>query len=123
MNVGFWNGSSWVNGGAVLWGEEWSGWKFAAMPIIALCNYTKVQLTLSYDGNYNEATFGGLFLHREEFGQSFTYDNKGNVISTKDTAELKDHAAYDEYNNLTEYRQPGRPETVKTTLICLSISG
>ena len=116
MELSFYNGSSWTSGGEVLWGEEWSGWKFAAAPILAPCDYTKVQLILCYDGNYNTAAFGGLFLHKEEFGQTYQYDSKGNVISTKDTADLKDHAEYDEYNNLTEYRQPGRPETVKTTL-------
>lgn len=116
MELNFYNGSSWTSGGEVLWGEEWSGWKFTAAPILAPCAYTKVQLILCYDGNYNTAAFGGLFLHKEEFGQSFVYDSKGNVISTKDAAELKDHAVYDEYNNQTEYRQPGRPETVKTTL-------
>ncbi len=116
MELSFYNGSSWTTGGEILWGEEWSGWKFAAAPILASCDYTKVRLTLCYEGNYNEAAFGGLFLHKEEFGQSYTYDSKGNVISTTDAAELKDHAEYDEYNNLTEYRQPGRPVTVKTTL-------
>ncbi len=116
MELSFYNGSSWTSGGEVLWGEEWSGWKFAAAPVLAPCDYTKVRLILCYDGNYNEAAFGGLFLHKEEFGQSFTYDSKGNIISTKDSAELKDHAVYDDFNNLTEYRQPGRSETVKTTL-------
>ena len=116
MELSFYNGSSWITGGEILWGEEWSGWKFAAAPILAPCDYSKVRLTLCYEGNYNEAAFGGLFLHREEFGQSYIYDSKGNVISTTDAAELKDHAEYDEYNNLTEYRQPGRPVTVKTTL-------
>lgn len=88
----------------------------AAIPLTAPCNYSGIRILLQYSNNYNQAYFNGLFLHKERFGESFAYDSKGNLLSTTDLASLQDHAAYDNYNNLTEYRQAGRPADVTTRL-------
>lgn len=55
-------------------------------------------------------------MYKEEFGKSFQYDSKRNLLSSKYLVSLKDNAAYDAFNNLTEYRQAGRADTVKTRL-------
>lgn len=118
MRIMFHDGNSWQTDSAdyVLWSEEWSGWHMAAIPITAPCDYTGIKIMLHYTNNYNTACFNGLFLHKEQFGQSFSYDQKGNLLSTTDLASLKDYAVYDKYNNLMEYRQPGRPASVSTRL-------
>ena len=55
-------------------------------------------------------------LYKEEFGNTFTYDDDGNVTAVKDLVGQKAKAQYDDYNNLISYVQPGRPDTVKTTI-------
>ena len=71
---------------------------------------------MDYERNINYAEFGGLFLHKEEFGETYVYDSKGNVISSKNAASLKDGATYDAFDNILTYYQPGRSSSVKTTL-------
>lgn len=107
---------TWKKGQAVEWSEEWSGWHMAAGVVSAPCGYTKVRVSVDYCNNCNTAYFDGMFLHKEEFGQSYSYDSKGNLISQKGLTALQDAATYDAFNNMTSYRQPGRPDTVKTQL-------
>ncbi len=66
--------------------------------------------------NVNYADFDGMTLYKEEFGNTFTYDDDGNVTAVKDLVGQKAKAQYDDYNNLISYVQPGRPDTVKTTI-------
>ncbi len=101
---------------SIEWSEEWTDWQFAAGPVVAPCNYTAIRFNIDYERNINYAEFGGLFLHKEEFGQTYVYDSKGNVTSSKNAAELQDKAEYDEFDNIESYQQPGRPATVKTTM-------
>ncbi|MGJ4850992.1 RHS repeat domain-containing protein [Bacillota bacterium Meth-B3] len=85
---------------------------------IAPNNYTKVRISVVYMKNINKANFTNIFLHREAYGQTFTYDADGkkNVTAVQDLALQKSGMTYDGHNNMTSYRQPGRPETVKHTM-------
>ena len=106
----------WVEGGKVLWSEGWSGWHLAAEAIIAPCDYIAIMFSIHYYDNCNEANFTGLFLHQEEFGQSFSYDSKGNIIAATDLAKLQDAAEYDDFSNLTQWRGAGKGATEVTTI-------
>lgn len=101
---------------SIEWSEEWTDWQFAAGPVVAPCNYTAIRFNVDYERNINYAEFGGLFLHKEEFGQTYVYDSKGNVTSSKNAAELQDGATYDDFDNILTYYQPGRSSSVKTTM-------
>lgn len=101
---------------SIEWSEEWTDWQFAAGPVVAPCNYTAIRFNVDYERNINYAEFGGLFLHKEEFGQTYVYDSKGNVTSSKNAAELQDGATYDSFDNILTYYQPGRSSSVKTTM-------
>ena len=105
-----------VNTPSIEWSEEWTDWQFAAGPVVAPCNYTAIRFNVDYERNINYAEFGGLFLHKEEFGQTYTYDSKGNVLSAKNAASLQDGATYDAFDNILTYYQPGRSSSVKTTM-------
>lgn len=96
--------------GHVMWSEEWSGWQFAAIPVVMPWRYTAVQVRLVYQNNLNEAQFSNLFLHKEEFGKTFAYDENGNVTSVKNLAALQSGSEYDDFDNLISYHQPGRSE-------------
>ena len=105
-----------MNTPSIEWSEEWTDWQFAAGPVVAPCNYTSIRFNVDYERNINYAEFGGLFLHKEEFGKTYAYDENGNVLSTKNLAAMQSHATYDSEDNMLTYRQPGRPSTVKYTL-------
>ena len=96
--------------GHVMWSEEWSGWQFAAIPIVMPWRYTAVKVQMVYQNNLNEAQFSNLFLHKEEFGRSFAYDSNGNITSVKNLAAIQSGSEYDDYDNLISYHQPGRSE-------------
>lgn len=59
-------------------------WQYAASPIVAKGAYDSVVIELAYDYNANTAYFDGVQLYKEEFGNSYTYDEKGNIVSVKD---------------------------------------
>lgn len=96
--------------GHVMWSEEWSGWQFAAIPIVMPWRYTAVKVQMVYQNNLNEAQFSNLFLHKEEFGKTYAYDDNGNVTSVKNLAALQSGSEYDDFDNLISYHQPGRSE-------------
>ena len=48
-----------------------------------------------------------IFLHREQFGNSFAYDEDKNLISVANLAEKKSSMEYDDYDNLLSYVRPG----------------
>ena len=102
---------SWVDGGFVSWNEEWTDWQYATGAIAAPCAYTAVRFNVDYEKNLNYADFDGFALYKEEFGHTYGYDSDGNVVSIRDLMKQSAYATYDDYNNMTSYRQPGRTET------------
>lgn len=105
-----------VNSDILNWNEEWTDWQYISGAVIAPCAYTAIRYNVDYEKNLNYADFDGLTLYKEEFGNTFAYDEKGNVTAVKDLSSKQAKAQYDEYNNLTSYVQPGRPDNVKTTI-------
>ena len=59
-------------------------WQYAASPIVAEGAFDSIVIELAYDYNANTAFFDGIQLYKEEFGNSYTYDENGNIISVKD---------------------------------------
>ena len=117
IRVAFKNGSGAYENGEILnWNEEWTDWQYVSGAVIAPCAYTGIRFNVDYEKNVNYADFDGMTLYKEEFGNTFTYDDDGNVTAVKDLVGQKAKAQYDDYNNLISHVQPGRPDTVKTTI-------
>lgn len=117
IRVAFKNGSGAYENGEILnWNEEWTDWQYVSGAVIAPCAYTGIRFNVDYEKNVNYADFDGMTLYKEEFGNTFTYDDDGNVTAVKDLVGQNAKAQYDDYNNLISYVQPGRPDTVKTTI-------
>ena len=117
IRVAFKNSSGAYENGEILnWNEEWTDWQYISGAVIAPCAYTGIRFNVDYEKNVNYADFDGMTLYKEEFGNTFTYDDDGNVTAVKDLVGQKAKAQYDDYNNLISYVQPGRPDTVKTTI-------
>lgn len=64
-----------------------SGWQFKSEVVIADSNYTSAKVYLVCSYNENETYFDNVGLFKEEFGQSYTYDDNGNIITTEELAE------------------------------------
>ncbi|WP_082206913.1 hypothetical protein [Clostridium sp. BL8] len=81
-------------------------WQYAASEIVAPEDYKGIQVYISYYQNLGNAYFDGIQLYKEEFGTSYQYDSKGNVISTADLAKQNSKFQYDGNNDLTTSIDP-----------------
>ena len=95
-------------GGKHHFNSEWVGWQMQSGADIAPKDYAKVRVVLVAKGQPLFAKFTNFYLYREEFGQSYQYDGKKNVISTTERAGQQTGMEYDTYGNLITYRKPGR---------------
>ncbi len=103
-------------GGTIHFNQEEGSWQFACGAVKAPRDYTYIWFEIHFYQQMNYADFTNLFLYKEEFGSSYTYDAAGNITDVKTLSGTQGNAEYDAFNNLTSYVQPGRPKTVKTVL-------
>ncbi|MBQ3526987.1 MAG: DNRLRE domain-containing protein [Clostridia bacterium] len=82
-----------------------TSWQFLSEKIIAPDNYTKVKYYFVYAYNTGSASVATPFLYKENYGQSYVYDENGNVISSTDKAETESNFAYQD-NAQTESLSP-----------------
>ena len=71
-------------------------WQYASDVMVAEKAYSSITVKAAYDHNLNTALFDGIQLYKEEFGNSYTYDDDGNVTSVKD---LQKQITTYEYSN------------------------
>ena len=83
-----------------------SDWQYASGPVVAKSDYASVTVSVVYNNNANTALFDGIQLYKDEFGASYQYDSKGNVISTVDAAKQNSTFEYDNDNNLKSLTDP-----------------
>jgi YD repeat-containing protein len=91
--------------------REWVGWQFACWAIKASGDYTIMQYSLHYARNSSTCMFSNMFLHREQFGNTFVYDADNNVVSASVRSGEKANMEYDAFDNLTSYVRPGAAAT------------
>ena len=89
-------------------------WQYVAAPVLADKNYSSILVAAVYDYNVNTVYFDGIQLYKEEFGTSYTYDEKGNVTSVKDLQEQTTTYQYDANSNLTQIIQDGTAKMTYT---------
>lgn len=80
-------------------------WQFVSGKLIAPIDYTNITLYFDYDYNAWFSAFSQPFVCKENFGQSYTYDSNGNVVSAKDLSETEATFAY-QNNNLSQMLDP-----------------
>ena len=78
-----------------------NNWQYAATKVIADKNYTSIRVDLLYCNNQNTAYFDGIQLYKEEFGQSYVYDEETGLV--KSVIDLQQQETNYEYadNQLT----------------------
>ena len=87
--------------------REWIGWQFGSWAAVAPTAYTKVRVCVQYSRNSGTCKFSNIYLHREQFGQSYAYDEDKNVTSTTVLSGEKSSMEYDDFDNLISYIRPG----------------
>ncbi len=92
--------------------EEWTSWQYASFGAPCKYDYTMIEVGIVYNSNCNYAKFTNIFLHREEFGQTYTYDENKNPVSTRSLSSQQSNATYDSADNMTSYVQGGRDASV-----------
>ena len=86
--------------------DDSKDWQYLAGVIVPKKDYRAVKVQAVYADNTSVAYFADMQLYKEEFGQSYTYDEKGNVISVKDQREKNEKFDYDANNNLIGITEP-----------------
>ena len=91
-----------------------NNWQYIATRVVADKAYTSVRVSLLYCKNMNVAYFDGIQLYKEEFGQSYVYDeDTGLVTSVIDLQQKKTTYEY-ENNQLTAIIEQGTsPKTIE----------
>ena len=88
-------------------------WQYAAEAIVAKSAYDSITIEVAYDYNANTAYFDGIQLFKERYGQSYTYDDDGNVLSVVDLQGQKTKYEYTD-NDLTKEILPTGAELTYT---------
>ena len=81
-------------------------WQYVNKVVIAKKDYTTIKASYLLKNNANKVYFDGLSVYKDEYWPSFTYDDKGNVVSCTDARNKKTTFAYDEKNNITKITTP-----------------
>ncbi len=76
--------------------DSQTSWQYASTTLVAQKDYSSVAIWLMYEYNANTVYFDGVQLYKEEYGNSYTYDEDGNVISVQD---LQGQTTSYEYTN------------------------
>ena len=87
-------------------GADCSEWQFMNTAFVARHDYVRVDIGFAYGSNSNNAYFTGLGLYKEEYGTSFAYDDKGNVVKVTDQAKKNSSFEYDTADNLKKLMDP-----------------
>ena len=118
INYRFNNGTpqdTWEAWHALGYSREWVGWRFGCWPVTAPSDYTSIDFQVNYSANARTARFSNMFLYREQFGESYAYDDDKNVTSVANLAEQKSSMEYDGAHNLISYIRPGAGAEEKYT--------
>lgn len=93
----------------VSFSEDSNIWQYACGAIVAQKDYSSIIIQAHYSGEANSAWFDGIQLLREQFGETYSYDANGNLLSAKDLESKKDEYKYTN-NDLTQYKTPDQRE-------------
>ncbi|HEY9062031.1 MAG TPA: DNRLRE domain-containing protein [Pseudobacteroides sp.] len=111
LEVKFMNGTEVVNSDYFPCNPYTSDWQYVCGRVQAFGDYTSIVMTACYYNNLNIVYFDGFQLYKEEFGYSYTYDNKGNVSTVTGLNQDKTSNTYNATNDLTNSLSPMGNET------------
>jgi len=74
--------------------SDLAAWQYVAGKAIAPAAYTSVRFEVVYHHNVNTLYAVGSFVYKEEFGQTFVYNNNGDPVSAVDLAASESSFAF-----------------------------
>ena len=74
--------------------DDLKTWQFVSGKVIAPADYHHLCFEVIYYSNVNTVAMTGGFCYKEEFGQTYDYDDNGNVTSVVDLANSKSSFAF-----------------------------
>ncbi|MDP4146929.1 MAG: DNRLRE domain-containing protein [Bacillota bacterium] len=83
-----------------------SDWQYISDVIVANKAYTYMLVYVIYQDEANSAYFDGVQAYKDEFGASYQYDSKGNVVSTASLASQNSKFDYNGTNDLVTHTDP-----------------
>ena len=91
----FYNSSNtWLKKKVIKLNDDLNTWQFVSGKVIAPVDYDHIGIEIDYSYNVNTVYATGAFCYKEEFGQTYTYDKNGNVVSSVDLANTESNFAY-----------------------------
>lgn len=94
LSLHFYNDNGWVGVADVSPNPDLNTWQYLCGKAIAPADYTRVALELTYYNNENPFSITGAFCYKERYGQTYTYDKDGNVVSSVDLANTNSSFSY-----------------------------
>ncbi len=94
-----------------------SGWQYTTSVCQPGAAFDSVQVILLYYNNENLAYFDGIQVYKEEFGQAYSYDAKGNLITAKDLSGESNGTTYNADDEPTSLQPPDCTGSEKHTYI------
>ncbi len=101
--VGLDNSTQWI---VVPFNQDSSSWQYVSSVVKTDRAYKSITVYGLYYNNANAAYFDGFRLYKEEFGNSYAYDAKGNLTSSTDVAKQNSTFAYNTNNDLVTSTDP-----------------
>ncbi len=71
-----------------------NAWQFVTGELILPQDCSSIAIAMYYDYNVNNAYITGAFCYKEQYGQTYTYDKNGNVVSSVDLAKSNSTFSY-----------------------------
>ncbi len=71
-----------------------NAWQFVTGELILPQDCSSIAIAMYYDYNVNNAYITGAFCYKERYGQTYTYDKDGNVVSSVDLANTNSSFSY-----------------------------
>ncbi len=81
-------------------------WQYSSNEFVTDSDYSRIDIYILYYYNSNEVYFDNIGLFKDDFGQSYTYDKNGNLISSQDMAKQNSTIQYNGKNELLKQTEP-----------------
>ena len=101
IKLEFYNNSTKKGEAVAYFSADTTDWQFASSSAVADSNYTKIVISVRFCNSRNTAYFDGIQLYREQFSQSYTYDENGNLTGYHSLIGQEPSLTYDSNNNVT----------------------